>query len=75
MRIVSAGIKRPQFRRSCGQRKPAIGQDAVSTLYEILNSPWLNAGGRATIGRAPIGRSVADGMTAGRRAPHADRDT
>jgi hypothetical protein len=38
--LVSAGIKRPQFRRSCSQRKTAIGQDAVPTLYEILNSPW-----------------------------------
>ena|ERR1035441_1746352 len=43
-------------------------------LYEILNPPWLKPGGRATIGLAPTGRSVADGMTAGCRAPHADRD-
>ena len=34
---VDAGIKRQHFRRFCGQRKPAIGQDAVRTLYEILN--------------------------------------
>ena len=35
--IVDAGIRRQHFRRFCGQRKPAIGQDAVRTLYEILN--------------------------------------
>src|SRR5580658_7365839 len=72
---VSAGIKRPQFRRFCSAKKTAIGQDAVPTLYEILNSPWLKPDGRAKIGVAPTGRSVADGMTAARRAPHAGRDT
>jgi hypothetical protein len=34
---VDAGIKRQHFRRCCGQRKPANGQDAVPTLYKILN--------------------------------------
>jgi hypothetical protein len=36
---VSAGIKRPRFRRFCGQRNPAIGQDAVPTLQQFLNLP------------------------------------
>jgi hypothetical protein len=36
---VSAGIKRPQFRRFCSQRNPAIGQDAVPTLQQFLNLP------------------------------------
>jgi hypothetical protein len=73
---VDAGIKRQQFRRFCSQRKPAIGQDAVPTLYEILNfSPWRSAGDGATIGLAPNSPILTDGLPVIRRAPHADLDT
>lgn len=74
LRVV-AGEKRPHLRRFCSQRKPAIGEDAVRTLYEILNSPWRTAGGGATIEFAPSTPTLMDGTHVIRRAPHADLDT
>jgi hypothetical protein len=38
-RTVSAGIKRPQFRRFCCQTKPAIGEDAVQDSIPASKSP------------------------------------
>src|SRR5215468_11257492 len=52
---VDAGIKGQHFRRPCSQRKPAIGQEAVPTLNEILNFPLARLSRRATIEQAPNG--------------------
>jgi hypothetical protein len=51
MQVLSddAGINRRHFRRFCSQRETAIGQDAVHTLHEILNSAWLELASRAAI--------------------------
>jgi hypothetical protein len=38
---VSAGIKRPQFRRLCSHTKPAIGEDAVRDSIQASKSPSL----------------------------------
>ena len=43
---VDAGIKRQQFRRFCNSEKPAIGGDAVPTLWQFLNLPPENHAAR-----------------------------
>ena len=43
---VDAGIKRQQFRRFCSSEKPAIGGDAVPTLWQFLNLPRENHAAR-----------------------------
>ena len=43
---VDAGIKRQQFRRFCSSEKPAIGGDAVPTLWQFLNLPPENHAAR-----------------------------
>jgi hypothetical protein len=73
IKTVDAGIKRQHFHRFRSQTKPAIGQEAVPTLYEILNSPWPSTVGRTTIEHAPNGSgSWWTGPPLKRRAPHAD---
>jgi len=47
---VSAGIKRPHFRRFCSQRESSQRPERGTTLSGILNSPWLNPGAALRLG-------------------------
>src|SRR5215471_7352460 len=72
-RCVDAGIKGQHFRRPCSQRKPAIGQEAVPTLHEILNFSLARHTRGTTIEQAPNGSgSWWTGRPLERRAPHTD---
>ena len=63
---VDAGLKRQHLRRLCSQRKPAIGQEAVPTLHEILNLSFAQHSSRDYYrASAEWFRFLVDGIAAG----------
>jgi hypothetical protein len=71
---VDAGIKRQHFRRFCSQRKS--GHQPGGSTHSIRDSKFYLAGTgcQRYHRRAPTAPAPADGVIAGRRVPHADRD-